>query len=279
MKKIMIKYLLAAIFAGVALTLSAQDVKILKKNTVLLEKPVQGDVKYHLTFSAAQSGRESIEENPTLYRHIANASAGTYPVCRLVFLDEAGKKVSSDTRVITIPFAEMKQHDCVFYAPRKAVKVQVLFQIPKDLTLKVTAPELKEETAEKTVNINPKFDLGIYNYSGWSGFNDGSFRMVNDENGKTHFFSGFYAISSKYPLKDEKYLLTWEGNGYERGRVIVILLFYDAEGKKLHQLELPRLNKKHPRAEYRFKRPENAAYIAFWVYHATLAEISLVPEK
>ena len=34
MKKIMIKYLLAAIFAGVALTLSAQDVKILKKKKI-----------------------------------------------------------------------------------------------------------------------------------------------------------------------------------------------------------------------------------------------------
>ncbi len=244
------------------------------------EVPVKADIKYRLTFSAAQEGAETLEKNPGMAQKIFAHRENVFPVCRLQFFDKDKKRLPTDAAFFAIPFGEMKTQDFIFYAPPRAESMRLTFGVPKGVRLSIADVSLKEETEEKTLNINPKFELGPYNYSGISAFNDKAGRLLADESGKTQLFTGFYAVTNRFPLKNAgTYLLTLRGNGYNRNRVDSILTFYDAAWKKTGTSPVTRLTPQNQgMLEFRFIRPENAAYASLTIYHATMSEASIVYE-
>ncbi len=271
----------------------------LKKHSVFLEKgadgfvfrsplsflfrevPVKADTKYRLSFSACQEGAESMEENPGMAEKIFAHRENVFPVCRLQFFNRGKKRVPSDAAFFAIPFGKMKEHVFLFYAPPGAESMRLSFSVPKGVSLSLSDVRLREETEEKTLNINPRFELGPCNYSGISAFNDKSGRLIADRNGRTLLFTGFYAVTNRFPLKSEgPYLLKVRGSGYYKNRVDSILTFYDAARKKTGASQMIRLTPQNQETlVFRFVRPQDAAYASVTVYHATISEISIIREE
>ena len=204
-----------------------------------------------------------------------------FPVCRLQFFNRGKKRVPSDAAFFAIPFGKMKEHVFLFRAPPGAESMRLSFSVPKGVRLSLSDVCLREETEGKTLNINPRFELGPYNYSGISAFNDKSGRLIADRNGRTHLFTGFYAVTNRFPLKSEgPYLLKVRGSGYYKKRVDSILTFYDAAWKKTGTSPVIRLTPQNQETlVFRFVRPPQAAYASVTIYHATISEISIVREE
>ncbi len=255
-----------------------------QSSIVFKKVAVTPDTRYILTFTASQEGSEPIEENPTLAGIIFAYRGQLYPVCRLFFFDEKGKRIGQvrgSNPFFAIPFGKPHEHKFVFYAPPKAVAMSLSFSMGKKVkALLLSDVSLKEENSEKIININPTFSLGEYNYSGISGFNAPDGRIIKLPDGKNALFTGFSVWTTHCPLKKAgSYLVKIRGKGYFKKRVDPHIVFLDINRKKISQVALPRpFISNEGYVEYRFKRPARAAYAYFWIYHGTVTEISLTYE-
>lgn len=251
-------------------------------NFAMKEVPVKPRTKYRLSFVASRTGGTSFEselmDTMTLFPH----RGAKYPVLQLRFSDAAGKTVPHDNPMLTIYSTAPEQYTCLFYTPSGTQKFSALFDVPRGIVLKLADLRLEEEKAEKSLNINGDFALGLYNYSGIASANDDTLRIVRNEQKRNGFFTGFYAYTTRCPVEPgKKYVLTLAGTGYNRNRVDSFLLFWrDSDWKKpLMRTALPRLTKENGgRILYRFAAPPDARWMSLWIYHATMSEIRLAEE-
>jgi len=172
------------------------------------------------------------------------------------------------------------QHE--FYAPAGQVKMTLTVADNKKTGLKVKLSDIRLEEVKEapTVNVNPDFALGLYNYSGLQGVNGDGAVMLKNPQGGNSFYGAFSFGTEPTPIEGgAKYRLEYAGWGRFKGRIDP---YMDFLGKgKFARVDLPRVyrDEKNPEAPgrrvYEFTAPEGAEWVTFCFYHATLDSLRL----
>jgi hypothetical protein len=259
------------------------DGKVLKLTVPLSFKlvPVKDQTKYQLTFRARQQGVETIEDNPRLGELIFNCRS-FLPWYRLKFYDANRKEIRTDLPVLSLPFGQWHEYVRMFYSPMNAafMQLEVNTGSAKENTLWLANAKLASAPDEQSININPTFSYGHYNYSGWSSFN-GVGRLHELEGDKTVLDTGFSATSASFPLREPgTYEIRLKATGNIRN-YNVFLIFTGADGKEITRIGetvgKPRKISSSPYVEKisYFVLPKGAVRGYFLVYHSVLSEIRL----
>ncbi len=226
--------------------------------------------RYSLTLTAAFEGDvESIEENPRF--EIFNQQGQTssrLPSREIQFFDAAGNP-SGRPLTYVMPCRKLHNYQDVFYTPDDAVTARIRLSSGKGIRLVLSQLRLEPSVNETTLNINPSFEMGLNNYSGWRNISDGG-KLIQRE-GKTILDTKYGSTGQRIPLQEPgtyAFSALATGNGYNS---VVIVRVYDAEDKELMRSSTRRYG---PRTY--FVPPPEAAYASLLVYSCLLEEVSLV---
>jgi len=165
--------------------------------------------------------------------------------------------------------------------------MQLVIVVPsKSSTVYLSDMKFSKQADEGAINVNPKFELGPDNYSGWSGFNeaDGAHRLYVDDDHRTILFTGFTAFSDSFPLKEPgTYKLYQKGSNHVRNNG-THLVFADASGKEIRRItgKLSRSTKELSENFYGpkestvyFVLPKGTSRAYFWIYNTSLYELRI----
>lgn len=262
---------------------------VLQTSTAVMFKavPVNEDIKYRLTFLAKQEGLEAIEENPRLSDTIFNCNK-LHPYYQVMFYGEDGTIPKGRSPLLAMPFRLIHEYTHIFYPPPGASFMQMIIGIPSKERSIVSLSDLNlsKQADEGAININPKFELGPYNYSGWQRFNeaDGAHQLYSTSDHKTVLFTGFTAFSESFPLKAPgTYKLYQKGSNHVRNNGTHLILL-DAAGKEIRRItrKLSRNARELKNDFYGpkedvvyFVLPKGTARAHFWVYNTTLHELRI----
>jgi len=231
---------------------------------------VRPNTKYTLSFEGSFRGDvESLEENP---RFAVFAQPGqrsqVLPSRTIRFLDAAGKAVGQP-RTLSVPARRKHTYTDVFYTPRNAATLRLDIASGEGVAFSLRKLKLEETPDEGAININPGFDLGPLNYSGWQRISAGG-RLI-EVDGKTILDTKYGSRGTAFPLPGPgTYALSAKatGNGYNS---CVKADIFDAEGKKLMSSVLRRYGQaKH------FVPPKEAVSASFLVYSCLLEDVRLI---
>lgn len=173
-----------------------------------------------------------------------------------------------------------------FYTLSDTTKIRVDVRPPKGCKASVGNISLDEVTSAPTLNVNPDFELGPYNYSGVSGRNDNAVVLLKAPSGKTALHGGFFVYLAKTPVRPQgRYNLEMKAQGWHRKhRMDGFFVFLDADGKRVFRSEIPRYSRKKGKEReslvknIEFIAPENAEWVYLWLYGATV-EYARITEK
>ncbi len=226
--------------------------------------------KYSLSLDGSFTGDvESIEENPrfAIFAQPWQKNA-VLPFREIQFLDAAGT-VTGRTLVFSMPVRSRHTYVDVFYTPPDAVALRLAVVSGDGVTLVLQNLSLRTTIDEGAINVNPTFELGPLNYSGWQNISAGG--QLLEIEGKTVFDTKYGSRGTAFPLPSPgTYALSAEatGNGYNS---CVKVDVFDAEGKKLMSAVLRR----YEQTNY-FVPPRQAASASLLVYSCLLEEVRLV---
>ena len=131
-----------------------------------------------------------------------------------------------------------------FHAPEGQVKMTLTVADNKktSLAVKLSDIHLEEVKDAPTVNVNPDFALGLYNYSGVSGCNDNAVVLLPSPSGGVALHGGFYVYLAKTPVRPGgRYNLEMKAQGWHRKvRMDGSFVFLNAAGKKVFTSDIPR---------------------------------------
>ena len=169
-----------------------------------------------------------------------------------------------------------------FHAPEGQVKMTLTVADNRKTGLAVNLSDIRLEEVKDapTVNVNPDFALGLYNYSGLRGGNGEGFVMLKNPQGGNSFYGGMSFDTEPMPIEaGAKYRLEYAGWGLFKSRIDPFMNF---SGKgKFPTVDLPRVyrDEKNPEAPgrrvYEFTAPEGAEWVSFCFYHGTLDSLRL----
>jgi hypothetical protein len=231
---------------------------------------VKPATKYTLALDTAFEGNiESIEENPRfeVFARLGRTSP-RLPSREIRFFDAAGKPTGKSL-VYSLPFKNRRTYQDVFYTPRHAASARIGLASGKGIRLVLSQLKLEETADEGSLNVNPVFQLGPFNYSGWRNISAGG--QLIERDGKSILDTKYGSTGQTIPLPGPgTYAISAKatGNGYNS---VVILRVYDAQGEKLMQASTRRYG---PRTY--FVPPRNAVTASFLVYSCLLEEVRLV---
>jgi hypothetical protein len=231
---------------------------------------VKPSVKYTLTLEAAFGGDvESIEENPRFEIFTRPGQASTHlPSREIRFFDAAGKPTGR-SMVYAMPFKNRRTYQDIFHTPADAISARISLASGKGVRLVLSQLSLAETDDEAVLNVNPTFQLGPYNYSGWQSISAGG--QLIEREGKTILDTKYGSTGQMIPLSEPgtyAFSAKATANGYNS---VVIVRVYDALGKELMRSSTRRYG---PRTY--FVPPKNAAYASFLVYSCLLEEVRLL---
>lgn len=241
--------------------------------------PVQGLKKYKLEIDAQVHDDFVIEKNGRA--HIMTLKSGGYRLSSkysIEFFNAEGKTIESYGEGVARRggtsgfFLSNKRYTYkdVFYTPEDARFIKVNFESNEKDT-RIFALRLQEETAEGTVNTNPKFSYGELNYSGWGPGREGRLYVMPDGKGK--LISGYRGRSTVFPLEEgKKYRIHAKGT---RGRVEIN--YYDKKGKRIKTSALIGLAAEGKSTE--FSPPQNTAMASLYLVSAVMEEVSITEIK
>lgn len=226
--------------------------------------------KYTLSFDGSFTGDvESIEENPRFAVFTQPwQKSRVLPSREIQFLDAAGKPTGR-APVFSMPFREKRSYTDVFYTPPDAVTLRLNIASGDGVTFAMRNLSLETTTDEDAINVNPTFQLGPFNYSGWKNISAGG--KIIEMGGKTVFDTKYGSRGTTFPLPGPgTYALSAKatGNGYNSCIKVDV---FDAEGKKLMTAVLRR----YDQTNY-FVPPKEAVSASFLVYSCMLEEVRLV---
>jgi hypothetical protein len=247
-----------------------QAIAIANTTARLHDRTVKPSTKYTMNLEAAFEGAvESIEENPRFEIFTRHGKTGSHlPKREIRFLDAAGNPVGRPV-VYAMPFRNRHTYQDVFYTPADAVTARIGLASGQGVRLLVSRLSLAETKDEAVLNVNPSFQLGPYNYSGWQNISAGG-KLIERE-GKTILDTKYGSTGQKIPLPGPgtyAFSARATGNGYNS---VVIVRVYDAQGKELMRSS----TRRYGPLQY-FVPPKNAAYASFLVYSCLLEEVRLL---
>ncbi|QEG42595.1 hypothetical protein [Roseimaritima ulvae] len=225
---------------------------------------------YSLRLVAAFAGdAESIEENPRfeIFHQLGQTSL-RLPSREIRFYDAAGKPTGRPL-MYALPYRKTHQYQDLFYTPADAATARIRLSSGKDLQLTLSQLVLEPTDNDGTLNLNPAFELGPDNYSGWQNIAAGG-KFIQRE-GKTILDTKYGSTGQRIPLQEPgtyAFSALATGNGYNS---VVIVRVYDADDKELMRSSTRRYG---PRTY--FVPPPEAAYLSLLVYSCLLEEVRLV---
>lgn len=238
--------------------------------------PVEAGKKYRLEISAEVAGSFVVEANDRAHiltlQSFRQRLASTYDV---VFQDANGKGIPAlggDKATLQGFFLTQlrKPYIAVFYAPENAASLKVRFE-SNGIPTRIASLQLAEETKEDTVNPNPDFRYGEWNYAGWRPQREG--RLYTRPDGKTVLHTGYGGTSPVFPLQPEnKYRISAVGEGDT-----INIEYFDKEGKSILRRFLLRPTPKG--AETELTPPPGTAMARFYIYGTILEELKVVEVK
>jgi hypothetical protein len=231
---------------------------------------VKPAAKYTLTLDAAFEGdAESLEENPRfeIFTRLGHTSP-RLPAREIRFCDANGKPVGKPL-VHAMPFKDRHTYTDVFYTPPDAMNARVILKSGKDLRVLISKLRLDGTAAEGAINVNPAFQLGDFNYSGWENIAAGG--QLIERDGKTVLDTKYGSSTVRFPLAGPgTYAISAKatGNGFNS---VVIVRIYGPQGEK--QMETS--TRRYGPPTY-FVPPRGAASASILVYSCLLEEVRLV---
>lgn len=239
--------------------------------------------KYRFAFTASRRGgadlAASISQQTALF-----GRNGSTPQAEIYFYDADGKELPRGLILPQSIHSETnEEYILVFHTPDRCAALSLHINNPRNNAVTISNVRFGPDTIEKTINVNPDFSLGIYNYCGVVGCNDNVIRMVRDKDGRIAFHTGFYCHTAAFPVKPGKtYKVEMEGCGFHKNRFDSFIIF-NFKGKPPLTQGLPRVSRnsrKDPTSQmqYEFTAYDDMTWAHFWIYNATLYRIQ-VTEK
>ncbi len=160
---------------GSVLVLGKQPENAKSKQTdiILKEVPVEDSVKYRLSFRAKVDGPDTFENNPQLeylfYEYGKKSQGKPLPGWKIIFYGKNKKYISRGFPMFWNVFLHKgwTSYAEVFFPPAGAVAMGIIFSNNANPDNRVLIDDLKLESAEEgTLNVNPEFKYGEYNFSG-----------------------------------------------------------------------------------------------------------------
>ena len=237
--------------------------------------------RYILSYDWSVSGTpRDFAEDPDGPAKVFRYRGADYPVQRLVFSDASGASLGANVGLQSLVPGRNGRMTYEFHAPAKAATLTLRVSNPKDGVAAVSNVVLQAVADAPTVNVNPDFSRGLYNYSGVGSANDGAIRLVMGEDGRPRLFTGFYCMTSDAPVTPGRpYLLKMAARGHHKNRMDSFLVFSGADGKTVAKAPLPRISKGKGEApvemECPFTPPEGAVWVRVWIYDGTLEYVRI----
>jgi len=250
-------------------TATGRGMQLSGKAAWLLDIEVKPSTRYALRLTAAFDGdAESMEENPRfeVFCRLGQTSP-RLPSREIQFLDAAGKPTGR-TLKYAMPFKKQRTYHDEFYTPSTAETVRIRLIPGKDARLLLSQAHFAETAGTDLLNINPSFELGPNNYSGWRNISQGG--QLIRRNGKTVLDTKYGSTGQRIPLSQPgTYALSAKAtaNGYNS---IVIVRVYNQQGQELMRSS----TRKYGPRTY-FVPPADAAYISLLVYSCLLEEVKI----
>lgn len=247
---------------------------------------VRPRTRYAIDYSYEASGYTDPLEHPLGPWHIFNNRDSGAPTQIIAMYDEGGAKSARPSAQPLIPFNRGAWHH-EFYTGDKTVRV--VFEIPenKKKNEKVTVNDLrfKDVMNAATVNINPDFAFGLYNYAGLQSFNGKEgVLMRNPENGVS-VYGSYICNWQPVPVKPGgKYRIEYTGRGNWKRSARPSLSFTGPNGFN-RKVETPRISTsakwgdKVQTQSFEFTVPENADWLGFFAYAPIFNSVRLTEEK
>lgn len=196
--------------------------------------PVDPNTKYTLKYRGRFVGGESIEENPTLDISLFPRGGLSFLPSRSIdFLDAERKELAvlhQDQIDSGLPFRQWHDYVDVFYTPAQAAFMVLKVRSAPGVTFTLDSPTLEKTGDEKSLTINPSFDLGPFNYSGWSGMAAGA-GLFQTKEGRAALDAQYGSYTDSFPVSEPgtyQVFLKATSNGYAS---IVSLSLFDKDGK------------------------------------------------
>ena len=237
--------------------------------------------RYILSYDWFVSGNpRDFAEDPDGPAKVFLYRGSDYPVQRLVFHDASGASLGANFGLQSLVPGRAGRMAYEFHAPATAATLTLRVSNPADGTVAVSNVVLQSVADAPTVNVNPDFSLGLYNYSGICVANDGAIRLVMGDDGRPRLFTGFYCMTSDAPVTPGRaYLLKMAARGHSKNRMDSFLVFYGADGKMVAKASLPRITKGKDEApvemEFPFTPPDGAVWVRVWIYDGTLEYVRI----
>lgn len=239
-------------------------------NIRLKTVPVTPRTKYMLSFQGSFTGDiESIEDN-SRFEVFAQPGkrSSVLPSREIQFLNAAGKAIGKKI-LLSMPWREKHFYTDVFFTPSGATAMSLKLNSGKGVTFALGEIKFKKTEDEDAINVNPAFNLGTLNYSGWQNIAAGG--RILELDGKTVLDTKYGSFGMAFPLRDPgTYALSAKatGNGFNS---CVIVNVFDSEGKKLMSSRI----REYEKPNY-FVPPEEAEFASILVYSCFLEEVRLV---
>ncbi|WP_442505392.1 hypothetical protein SH528x_004178 [Novipirellula sp. SH528] len=248
----------------------AQAMQITNATIQLQDVSVMPASPYSLTLVATFAGDvESIEENPRFeFFNQLGQTSSRLPSRTVQFFDAAGQP-TGQPQTYAMPFRKSHRYEDLFYTPDDAVTARIRLSSGKGVRLLLSQLRLEPSGNDAALNLNPSFELGPDNYSGWQNIAQGG--RLYQRDGKTILDTKYGSTGQRIPLQGPgTYAVSAlaTGNGYNS---VVTVRVYDAEGKELMRSSTRRYG---PRTY--FVPPPEATYMSLLVYSCLLEEVRLV---
>ena len=232
--------------------------------------PIRPNTKYTLSFGGSFSGDvESIEENSRfeIFTRLGQVSP-VLPSRRLEFLDAEGQPLASSLQY-AMPFRSLHCYTDVVYTPADAASLRLHIASGDGIVFKLRNLTLAATADEGSINVNPVFELGPLNYSGWRRISAGG--QIVERDGKTVLDTKYGSRGMAFPLLGPgTYALSAKAtaNGYNS---CVQVHIFDAEGNTLLKVS----TRQYGPPRY-FVPPKEAVTASFLVYSCLLEEVRLI---
>lgn len=233
---------------------------------------IEPQTPYRLSFSARIDGPGNFEDSPQLeylFMSLDKAKAGRMLAgWKIRFMDEQGNEVKQKhARFWHYVFSkDLLKYQDEFYSPRDASWLSLEFCAGEtEDSLLIADMRIEKIAVLETLNFNPQFKLGKYNYSGFSQVHKGKIIAGKDGDFKLDL-SGGWAVSEDIPVKaGEKIKVAVSGKFFKPMGAAFKFNYYDTGGKEISRdhgvLRIPQGEEKE--VNYDFIVPGGAASLRF----------------
>ncbi len=193
--------------------------------------PVTPETTYKLTFLARTDRSDTVESNDRAHMEMLQSYGRFLPMYELLFFDSDGEQIQRSGRGFggSILTSDWYAYSLAFQPPPETAAVKIRFS-PRNSPLYIDNLEIVS-IDDGTINVNPEFEYGELNYSGWRPARDG--RLYTRPDGKTVFKSGYGGVSPFFPLRETVTYQLYARGQRQTTNGWLSLTYYDAEGKRL----------------------------------------------